>query len=136
MSIGNYILIAVMLAFLGLGYKCYVHVESLKEVIVSKDADITILKEKIESEQKKMLVAQLESERYKAALAERTMAIELHSERYKLSQDELTKWRADANRYKNIERHLPPKEITQRNDCEDIKNYFDSLNGFSLDSLQ
>ncbi|MDT8337582.1 MAG: hypothetical protein RQ763_00140 [Sulfurimonas sp.] len=131
-----YALLIVAAALAGVGYKCYAHMESLKDEISSRDVSISQLERKMEDAQKKMLTTQLESERYQAALLEQSRTIELHGEKYKQSQKELTKWRADAKKYQNIERHLPSQTIIYRSNCEDIKTYFDSLDGFSLDSMQ
>ena len=135
-TIRIYALVVVLLALLGVGYKCYAHQQALKDEISLRDVSISQLERKLEDAQKQMLVSELESERYQAALAEQSSVMELQSEKYKQAQSELTKWRADVKRYQSIERHLPSQTIIYRSNCEDIKTYFDSLDGFSLDSMQ
>lgn len=135
-TIRIYALLVVALALLGVGYKCYAHMESLKAEISLRDVSISQLERKLEDAQRQMLVSELESERYQAALSEQSHTIELHGEKYKQAQSELTKWRTDAKKYQSIERHLPEQTIIYRSNCEDIKKYFDSLDGFSLDSMQ
>lgn len=139
MSIGSiriYALLVVAAALMVVGYKCYAHMEYLESEISSRDISISQLERKLEDAQKKMLATQLESERYQAVLKDQTRTIELQGEKYKQAQSDLAKWRADAKRYESIERHLPPQTIIHRSNCEDIKDYFDSLDGFSLDSMQ
>ena len=135
-AIRIYALVVVMLVLLGVGYKCYAHQQALKDEISLRDKSITHLAKELEEAQKQMLVSELESERYQSALTEQSRTIELQSEKYKQAQSELTKWRADVKRYQSIERHLPSQTIIYRSNCEDIKTYFDSLDGFSLDSMQ
>ena len=135
-SMRVYALLFLMLVASVFVFKCYSHIESLKEEIISKDMDIVNLERQSEIISKQMITSQLESERYKAALKEQSSTIESHSQKYRLSQAELSRWRADAKKYESIEKHLPPQTIIYRSNCEDITNYFDSLDGFSLDRLQ
>ena len=135
-TIKIYAALVVASAMLVIGYRCYVYQKSLQKEINLRDISISQLERKLEDTQKQMLVSQLEAERNQAALAEQSRVIELYSEKHKQAQSELAKWRADAKKYQSIERHLPSQTIIYRSNCEDIKNYFDSLDGFSLDSLQ
>lgn len=91
---------------------------------------------RVEDMQNELLVEKLKGERYKAAVKEQTQAMEEQGRKLEKSKAELAKWRADVKKYESIEKHLPPKIIVERSNCEDINDYFSGLDGFSLDSLQ
>lgn len=130
-NIRVYIAIAILLLTSFVGYKEYARVQSLKDEISLRDISISQLTRSVEDMQNELLVEKLKGERYKAAVKEQTQAMEEQGRKLEKSKAELAKWRADVKKYESIEKHLPPKIIVERSNCEDINDYFSGL-----DSLQ
>ncbi len=123
-----YLLSAIALAFLAAGYMVYSIIQDLESSLAS-------LKYEYSQLQNKKLASDLEAERYKKSLDEFAYDIKVQNIAYEAAQKELVRWKADATRFAKIEKHLPTKKIIKRGNCDDIKTYFNSLDGIDLDSL-
>ena len=122
-NIKDYIIAGLVVVFVVFGIYHKLEIASLEnDVLISQ-------KETLESKEQSLL--------YKTSLSAQTNAIESLRVDYKKSVREFKNFKAlpQKVKYKEIVKYLPSKTIIQRSNCEDINNYFSSLDELDLDSL-
>jgi hypothetical protein len=111
------------------------YVYSLNNDISDRDGTIQTMKKDYETLQKDLLAEQLKYSLTESALIDLSHTIDKQKVDYDGAVKELSEWREKANRFEKTSKYLPKTEIIQRGNCEDINDYFNSLDGFNLDSL-
>lgn len=111
------------------------YIYSLKSDIAYRDSTIETIEKNYSDLQKDFLAEQLKYSLTESALVDLSNAVIKQKFDYDGAVKELSEWREKANRFEKTSKYLPKPEIIQRGNCEDINDYFNSLNDFNLDSL-
>lgn len=111
------------------------YIYSLKSDISDRDSTIETLKEEYKTVQTDFLAEQLKYSLTESALIDLSNTVIKQKFDYDGAVKELSEWREKADRFEKTSKYLPKPEIIQRGNCEDINDYFNSLDGFNLDSL-
>jgi hypothetical protein len=111
------------------------YIYSLKGDISERDGTIDTMKTDYETIQKDLLAEQLKYSLTESALIDLSHTIDKQKVDYDSAMKELLSWKQKADRFEKTSKYLPKPEIIQRGNCEDINDYFNSLDSFNLDSL-
>ena len=131
-----YLLGSVSLILVVLLLHSWYSYNDLEWELEQKTKDLDKVSNKLDEATTAYLALRIERDEYKYALEIQSNATLSESQKLEAAKKDLAKWKADAKRYQAIESHLPNDSVIKRSNCEDVKDYFDGLNNFSLDSLQ
>ena len=131
-----YLLGSVSLIFAVLLLHSWYSYNELEFELEQKAEALAKVSKKLEESVTAYLALKIERDEYKHALEIQSQVTLSESQKLETAKKELAKWKADAKRYQVIESHLPNDSVIKRSNCEDVKDYFDGLSNFNLDSLQ
>jgi hypothetical protein len=111
------------------------YIYSLNNDISERDNRIKAIEKNYSDLQTDFLAEQLKYSLTESALIKLSDTVTKQKFDYDGAVKELSEWREQANRFEKTSKYLPKPEIIQRGNCEDVNDYFNSIDGFDLDSL-